>query len=629
LDTDHKIACKPDRSLKIMPPNKLPKNALVVYKKRPGRILVSGEKIEVELPGGDRVKVRPKDVSLLHPGPLDNLDGLSDCSGDVQTAWDLLSGQQTNLKELAELAYGDFTPSTAWAVWNLLEDGLYFQGSPDEIFTVPAQDVERQAQARQVKAQELSAWNDLLARIRGGSFDPHDLAATDQKYIDELEYLALKKGPEARLLRESGRPQRPESAHTLLLELGVWDAYIDPYPTRAGISQDAPKLTLPKLPGESRIDLTRLSAYAIDDEENQDPDDALSLDGDELWVHIADAAALIPPESPIDLEARTRGANAYLPTGAIPMLPSEAVAVLGLGLSEISPALSFHIHLSPDGSIEGIDILPTWVKVQRLSYHQAQENLVHGDVLLNNMLRYLRAFQNYRHNQGALTMDLPEVIIKVKGGRVEIRPVQAFDSRILVREAMLAAGQAAAIYARQKEIPIPYTIQEGTPGLEPAQDLAGQFELRKKMKRSQISLIPGLHAGLGLDPYARATSPLRRYQDLLVHQQIRAHIHGQTLLSEQEVLKAAGMAEAGASLAGHAESLSRRHWTLVYLLQNPGWSGQAVLVEKSGMAGKFLIPELAWETTVHLQSDLALNTVANLEVTSVDLPNLDAYFRVN
>ena len=612
-----------------MPPNKLPKNALVVYKKRPGRILVSGEKIEVELPGGDRVKVRPKDVSLLHPGPLDNLDSLSDCSGDIQTAWDLLAGRQTNLKELAELAYGDFTPSTAWAVWNLLEDGLYFQGSPDEIFTVPAQDVERQVQARQAKAQELSAWNDLLARIRGGSFDPQDLAATDQKYIGELENLALKNGHEARLLRELGRPQRPESAHALLLELGVWDAYVDPYPNRAGLSLDAPKLTLPKLPGESRLDLTRLSAFAIDDKENQDPDDALSLDGDALWVHIADAAALIPPESPIDLEARTRGANAYLPTGAIPILPTEAVAVLGLGLSEISPALSFHIHLSSDGSIEGVEILPTWVKVQRLSYQQAQENLIQGDELLNGMLRYLRSFQDYRHKQGALTMDLPEVIIKVKAGRVEIRPVQAFDSRILVREAMLAAGQAAAHYARQKEIPIPYTIQEGTPGLEPADDMAGKFELRKKMKRSQISLTPGLHAGLGLDPYARATSPLRRYQDLLVHQQIRAHIHGQTLLREQEILKAAGMAEAGASLAGHAESLSRRHWTLVYLLQNPGWSGQAVLVEKSGMAGKFLIPELAWETTVHLQSDLALNTVANLEVTSVDLPNLDAYFRIN
>jgi exoribonuclease-2 len=612
-----------------MPSSELPKYALVVYKKRPGRILAIGEKIEVELPGGERVKVRPKDVALLHPGPVDKLDNLGDCSGDIRTAWELLSGKQTNLEELAELAYGDFTPPTAWAVWNLLEDGLYFQGSPDEIYALLSQDVERQIKARQAKAQELSAWNDLLARIRGGSFDSHHLAGTDQRYISELENLALNKRQAARLLQELGRPQGPANAHALLLELGVWDVYVDPYPPRAGISQDAPNLTLPKLPEESRLDLTHLPAYAIDDEENQDPDDALSLDGDSLWVHIADVAAIVAPESDIDLEARTRGANAYLPTGAIPMLPLGAVAMLGLGLSQISPALSFHIRLSSDVGIEEVEILPTWVKVQRLSYQQAQENMAHGDGILNGILSYLQAFQNYRQDLGALTMDLPEVIIKLKGDRVDIRPVGVYASRILVREAMLAAGQAAALYARQNDIPIPYTIQEVTPGLEPAEDIAGQFELRKKMKRSQISLVPGLHAGLGLEPYTRATSPLRRYQDLLVHRQIRAHLRSQAVLGEQEVLKAAGMAEAGASLASQAESLSRRHWTLVYLLQNPGWSGEAVLVEKSGMAGKFLIPELAWETTVHLQGDLAINTIVNLEVTNVDLPSLDVHFRIS
>lgn len=612
-----------------MPSNELPKNALVVYKKRPGRILASGDKIEVELLGGDRVKVRPKDVSLLHRGPLHNLDSLDDCSGDIQTAWELLSGKQTNLKELAELAFGDFTPSTAWAVWKLLEDGLYFQGNPDEIVANSRKDVERQIRARRAKAQELSAWSDLLARIREGSFDPRSMARTDQKYMNELENLALKKRSEARLLHELGRPQRPENAHALLLELGIWDASIDPYPTRAGISREAPKLTLPKLPEETRLDLTRLPAYAIDDEGNQDPDDALSLDGDGLWVHIADPAALIQPENPIDLEARTRGANAYLPTGTIPMLPSAAVGMLGLGLSEISPALSFHFHFSSDGGIEEVEILPTWVKVQRLSYQQAQENLDRGDEMLNTMLSSLQAFQYHRQEQGALTMDLPEVIIKLKADRVVIRPVKVFASRILVREAMLAAGQAAALYARQKDIPIPYTIQASTPGLDKAEDMAGQFELRKKMKRSQVSLIPGLHAGLGLEPYTRGTSPLRRYQDLLVHQQIRAHLRSHPVLSAQEVLKAAGMAEVGASLASRVESLSRRHWTLVYLLQNPGWSGEAVLVEKFGMAGKFLIPGLALETTVHLQNDLALNAIANLEVTGVDLPNLDAHFRVN
>jgi exoribonuclease II len=611
-----------------MSSNELSKNALVVYKKRPGRILDTGEKIEVELPGGERVRVRPKDVVLLHPGPVNDLENLGNCAGDIQTAWELLSGKQTSLQELAELAYGDFTPSSAWAVWNLLEDGLYFQGSPKEIVALPGSDVERQIQARQTKTQELIAWNDLLARIQSGAFDPQLTTGLDQKYLKELENLALGKHPEARLLQELGRPQRPENAHALLMELGIWDANIDPYPSRLGLSTKAPQIPIPGLPAENRLDLTHLPAYAIDDEENQDPDDALSLDGDELWVHIADAAALVPPESPIDLEARTRGANAYLPQGTIPMLPLQAVTALGLGLSKNSPALSFHIHFSSDGNIERIEILPTWVQVQRLSYRQAQEKLHEGDEILNRMLRILRPFQFWRQRQGALSMDLPEVIIKLKGDKVEIRPVQSFDSRVLVREAMLAAGQAAAIYARQHNIPIPYAIQEGTPGLQPAQDIAGQFELRKRMKRSQVSLNPGLHAGLGLEPYTRATSPLRRYQDLLVHQQIRASMAGQTIMGEQEILNAAGAAEVGSSLAGQAEFLSRRHWTLVYLLQNPGWSGEAILVEIFRRVGRFLIPALAWETTIHLQAELDLNSILTLEVTSVDLPNLDAYFRI-
>lgn len=73
-------------------------------------------------------------------------------------------------------------------------------------------------------------------------------------------------------------------------------------------------MELPDLPDEPRRDLTGLPAFAIDDEGNLDPDDALSLDGDRLWVHVADAAALIGPDSPADIEARARGAT-LLPAG--------------------------------------------------------------------------------------------------------------------------------------------------------------------------------------------------------------------------------------------------------------------------------------------------------------------------
>jgi exoribonuclease-2 len=42
----------------------------------------------------------------------------------------------------------------------------------------------------------------------------------------------------------------------------------------------------------------------------------------------------------------------------------------------------------------------------------------------------------------------------------------------------------------------------------------------KNFKRSATSVKPLLHYGLGLPAYLRVTSPMRRYYDLLAHQQI-------------------------------------------------------------------------------------------------------------
>ena len=54
------------------------------------------------------------------------------------------------------------------------------------------------------------------------------------------------------------------------------------------------------------------------------------------------------------------------------------------------------------------------------------------------------------------------------------------------------------------------------------------FARRRTMTASQPSSQPGRHAGLGLDQYVQATSPLRRYLDLVVHQQLRAFLAGDT-----------------------------------------------------------------------------------------------------
>jgi exoribonuclease-2 len=158
-------------------------------------------------------------------------------------------------------------------------------------------------------------------------------------------------------------------------------------------------------------------------------------------------------------------------------------------------------------------------------------------------------------------------------------------------------------------------------------DLAQNYKTRRALKRSQVSNHPALHAGVGLPIYSRATSPLRRYLDLVVHQQLRAHLRSGTPLGEKQILERLGASEAVIGSINQAETLSRRHWTLVYLIQNPDWIGAGVLVEKRGLRGRVIIPELALETSLQLKEDLPLNKRLSLSVEHVNLAELEINLR--
>lgn len=599
----------------------LRRDGLVLYKARPARVRALGKKIEIELDGGEILSVRPKDVEVLHAGPCASLGELSSAVGEVETAWELLAGQTTNLAELAELIYGDYTPATAWAAWQLVDDGLYFRGTPTEVVARTAEEVAQEQAAREARAAQEEARSAFLKRVRAGVVLPED-----GSFLRRIEDLALGRRSKSRLLHDLGRTETPEVAHALLLELGAWDGMIDPYPQRLGLPTAAPEVELPDLPEEPRLDLTHLPAFAIDDEGNQEPDDALSLEGDRLWVHVADVAALVAPESAADLEARARGATLYLPEGAAPMLPWTAIGRLGLGLVEISPALSFGLDLDAAGEVAGVQIAPSWVRVTRLTYEEAEERL--DEEPFRSFHRLAGVAQARREERGAISLDLPEVKVSVQDGKVSIRPLPPLRSRQLVTEAMLLAGEAVGHFGLERGLPIPYTTQDPPETDERPVDLAGMFSLRRSLKPSEPSSVPGSHASLGLGLYVQATSPLRRYLDLVVHQQVRAHLRGEGLLDAQEVLARVGATAAVAGSVRQAERLARRHWTLVYLTQHPGWRGDGVLVEQRGSRGTFIIPELDLDARVHLRRDLPLNSVVTLAVRQVRLPTLEVFFRV-
>ena len=137
--------------------SKLTPGALVLYKIRPARVTEVSDKISLELEGGKTKRVRDKDVELLHPGPLGSLNQLSPQEGEVREIWELMEEGAMEIGEFSELIYGDYTPATAWAAWQLVAEGLYFEGEPAQIRARPAEQVEQEIAERARKAAEEQA----------------------------------------------------------------------------------------------------------------------------------------------------------------------------------------------------------------------------------------------------------------------------------------------------------------------------------------------------------------------------------------------------------------------------------------------------------------------------------------
>lgn len=617
---------------------------LLLYKGRPARVkeVQGNDRLEIETASGDRKKVRPKDVTILHPGPVADLDNLELAidPGELETAWELLQGESTDLPSLTQLLFTPpGSPAAAWSTWQFVADGLYFRGTPDSITPQSPQHVDDERQRRERRTRQKEQREAFLERMRRGA----GWSSEDEPFMYDLEKIATGNAQRVNypLLKELGRAESAEGAHSLLLDSGWWPPTHVPYPQRFEISlenpseadADAGRVAVNQ--AESRRDLTHLQAYAIDDEGNQDPDDAVSVDGSRLWVHVADVSVCVEVDSQLDLAARNRASTIYLPDRTVTMLPGSITQAVGMGLGEVSPALSFGIDIDDEGHVQDFEIVPSLVRVERLTYAEAELHMPSSQPL-----RAIKSItdrtRSRRARARAAFIEMPETRVKVREGAgvgemvIEFEPLPMLPVRDLVAEAMIMAGEAAALYASSASLPFPFSMQP-----PPAEDgdgdpdgVAGMYALRRRQPRSRHSTSMDSHSGLGLAAYARVTSPLRRYLDLVAHQQLRAHLAGATTLDEAQLLNRVGPAEALAGDIRRLERLSRRHWTCVHLMQSPSWTGTGILVDRRGQSGTVLIPELDLQTQLHLPFQFSLNAELRLGLKSVDLPRLAPHFTV-
>ena len=647
--------------------------ALALYKNRPVFVVERrDDKLEIRLEDGSSLKVRDKDLEELHPGPAQGIPSPAE-GGDFETAWSMLLPQAGEApaalaaREVAELVFGKAEPAETLAVWLAGVEGLLFKAEGPRLVPLSAEERAREAEKRAKKEGESAARQAFVERARkarsrrgkaqtaaapasseggkqaqetGGS---PSFLPEDERFLLDIEAQAYGKPIKGKLGAEIGLGESPEEAHDWLLAVGRWDEKVNPHPRRSGCPLSSPRFELgPDLGELPRRDLRSLESWAIDNAWSHDPDDAVSWDGEAVWVHVADPAAAILPDSPAEKEALARGMTLYLPEFTSTLLPADALERFGLGLGSgalpgdlpDSPALSFRVLLDEQGAIESVEACASLLRVRRTHYAEADE-IAASDAPGAAGLRRLGEIAELRLRRrlagGAIDISIPEVRVFVRDGEVAIERLPETRSSGMVREMMLLAGEAAARWAFERRIPFPFYSQE-SPGEASSlpEGLAGEFAKRRLMRAGITGPTPSAHRGLGLPFYSQATSPLRRYADLLAHMQIRAALAGRPPLDEDEVMRRSALAQAAAAPNRQAERASEAHWTLAWLIAHPDWQGEGIIVGAAGPgAWTVYVPSLGLESRMKLGPNHALNESLSLRVSRIDLPRLDAAFKAD
>lgn len=629
------------------------KNNPVIYKKFLAVVTdFEGDKICIKFqtnpgtPGGKKpqyaeLKVREKDIISLSGETVSSLENcltFSDekISSQIEEAYELLISDEETASspvafpELQEIIRSSNNGDECWFTYSSLLNSLEFAldekaFNSGSINFIPrtAEEIQSIKQKNYEKEHEEEIHQAFINRLKEKALLPEDA-----KYMVEVENVALCRTEKSKVLQEIKIAQDPEKAHQLLLETGIWDITKNPYPTRYGLSMNSATEGLGIPPEEERLEVPGIS-YAIDSPWSNDPDDAVAYDGKYVWVHIADPASSVLPDSNIDKVARNKGTTLYLPEGAVRMLAETCFEEYALGIKEKSRALSFRILLNEDNSVAECEVFKTFVNVKRMTYQEATEKKDSPE--LAPLFEIARKNVERRNKSGATNINMPEIHISVdpETKKVEISPLIRYEADSMVCEMMLLAGEGAARFAMNHNIPFPYVSQEAPeipkdilPGI------AGQFKLLRCMHKRSVGVTPGMHYGLGLATYSQVTSPLRRYGDLIAHQQLRAYLNGEKLIDKDTMLERISQGDAASVAARKASRFSETHWKLIYLLQNPEWTGKAVCMDHKDGDAIMMIPELAMQTVLKGRENIPLNGEVTLKTGEIDIPTQKCNFTI-
>ncbi len=367
------------------------------------------------------------------------------------------------------------------------------------------------------------------------------------------------------------------------------------------------------------LPLSDAVAYSIDDAATTEIDDAFSVTpravgGVRIGIHIAAPALGVTPGTDADAVARERLSTVYHPAGKITMLPDALIGAYTLAAGCDCPALSLYVDVNSTGEIAATETRVERVRVVANLRHDALEPVFNDAALASGVIdhpqgaelkalwEFARHLAKARRGDGPESQQRAEYTFKVENDRVQIgRRVRGSAVDTLVSELMIHVNSTWGRELADKKMAAIYRVQS-----------AGKV---------RMSTVPAAHEGLGVAQYLWASSPLRRYVDLINQRQLIAATRGESppYQARDEALLAA-MRDFELAYDAYAEFQRNmeRYWCLRWLTQEARASVTATVIRENLVR----FDELPLVVRVPSLPELPADAVVELAISGIDLLEL-------
>ncbi|KAJ3668963.1 hypothetical protein LUZ60_010913 [Juncus effusus] len=583
----------------------------------------------------------------------------------VECAWlELLEKNEwVTIEEVAEIIYGSSGPLESYCTHILLSrDETYFDSVQTRDCIVyeprPTDQVEELLKRKLVEAGAKKEFDDFIQTLILAKNLPHESKPSpnswlvDSKSRERIEALVAfgtdtcksleQRKTAGAILKAMGMGKATYAAVGLLMEIGYFPIHVNLEVYKNNIPTDhnykcllAAEQVMQRTsdPDASiRVDLTSLKVYAIDVDDADELDDALSAerlsdDRIRVWIHVADPASLIEPFGTLDKEALHRGTSVYLPTATYSMFPEKlAMERMSLRQGELCRAVSVSVVLDKTGRIVEYDVKNSMIKPTYMLTYESATELLYMNLEEEEELTLLSKAASlrycWRRDHGAIDTTMPEARIKISSPSspcpsislsVSNRSLSA--AQTLVSELMILCNETVAYFGAANGLPLPY---RGQPEPNISDEDASAFDKLpagpvrsfayvKVMRAVQMDVRnPIRHDTLGVNGYVQFTSPIRRYLDLLAHFQIKAFLRGQMHpFSARDLETRSFLANMRIKNARQVQNASLRYWILEYLRRQPEERIYRALILKfiKDHTAIVLIFEVAMQATCLVVSD--------------------------